>query len=255
MFTKLYGGHGPGVLEREQLLVLAARLLHALVERLLLRAIDEKRRVEDHAVADRLVRPAGDGDRLERVVDVGDVPRAHLLERALDEPAELHAREVGRARRVAADLVLEAPDLVVLALEVRDDLFAVPQHLEAELDLVLHLVEHVAERLVRGAQQLGHVVLRAEHRAERHRDHGVLAHHRLVHELVGEDVLARRIVDDDRRVAHHRGQVLIGDGEHLLSAADADGAEVALAIAPDDAVDVLSAVRCATGAWRVAVRE
>ena len=74
----------------------------------------------------------------------------------------------------------------------RIDLIAVPQHLQAELELVLHLVEHVAERVVGRPQQLDDVVARLEHRAERHRDDGVLAHHRLVDALVREHVLARR---------------------------------------------------------------
>ena len=248
MLTKLYGGHGPEYLNDKHVLVLAARFFDAFVERLLLRAIDEEGGVEDHAVADRLVRSARDGDRLERLVDVGDVARAHLLERRVDQPAELHAREVGRRRRVPADLVLEAADLVVLALEVRDDLLAIPQHLEAELDLVLHLVQHVAERLIGRAQELGDVVLRAEHGAERHRDDGELLHHRLVHELVRQDVVARGIVDDDGRVADDGREVLERDREHALPAADPDRSEVSLAVASHDAVDVLAAVHARTGA-------
>src|SRR6185503_2946793 len=40
-----------GVLEREDLLILQARLVYALVEGLLLRAVHEERGVEDHAIA------------------------------------------------------------------------------------------------------------------------------------------------------------------------------------------------------------
>ena len=70
----------------------------------------------------------------------------------------------------------------------------------------------------------------------------MLSHHRLVHEFVREHVFARRIVDHDRRVAHDRRQILEGDRGHFLSAADSDRAEVALPVAADDAVDVLTAV-------------
>ena len=114
--------------------------------------------------------------------------------------------------------------------------------LSAELDLVLHLVENVAERLIRRAQELGDVVLGAEHRAEGHRDHGELLHHRFVHELVGEHVVPRRVVDDNRRVADDGREILERHGKHALSAADADRAEVALPIASHDAVDILSTV-------------
>ena len=44
------------------------------------------------------------------------------------------------------------------------------------------------------------------------------------------------------RVAHDRGEVLEGHREDALSAADADGPEVSLAVTADDAVHVLSTV-------------
>src|SRR6185503_2597761 len=58
----------------------------------------------------------------------------------------------------------------------------------------------------------------------------------------GEDVVARRVVDDDRRVAHDGREVLKGDREDLLAAANADRAEVALTVASHNAVDVLPAL-------------
>ena len=79
-----------------------------------------------------------------------------------------------------------------------------------------------------------------------HRDDGELLHHRLVDELVGEDVVARRVVDHDRRVAHDRREVLKGHGEDPLSAADADCPKVPLALAAYNAVDVLSALESET---------
>src|ERR1051325_5454172 len=187
-------------------------------------------------------------------MNVGDVTRAHLLQGAFDETAELHAREIGGAGGVAADLVLEPADLIVVALDLGDNLLSLPNDLETELDLVPHLVEHVAERLVRGAEQLTDVILRTEDGAEGHRDDRVLAHHRLVHELVREDVLARRVVDDDRRVADHRGEVVEVDGVHALSATDADRSEFAGTIAADDAVDVFAAFPSAGDRMRVRFR-
>ena len=81
-----------------------------------------------------------------------------------------------------------------------------------------------------------------EHRAEGHRDHREVAHHGLVDPLVGEHVLARRIVDLQRRVGDHGRDVLVIDRVDLGGlAADADGAEAQRLGRLDDAVDVLAA--------------
>ena len=72
MLTKLYGGHGPGVLER-QLVVALADVLDPRVERLLELAGDEERRVHDHPVADRLVRARRDRDVAQRLEDLRHV--------------------------------------------------------------------------------------------------------------------------------------------------------------------------------------
>ena len=71
----------------------------------------------------------------------------------------------------------------------------------------------------------------------------MLLHHRLVHELVRQHVLPRRIVNDDRRVADNCSEVMKRHGVHPLSAANADCAEFALPIAANDAVDVFPTVR------------
>src|SRR5215210_5844161 len=86
----------PGVLEGEQILVLPADLLHLLVERFFGPAIHQKRGVENHAVADNLVAPAGDRYVLELLVNVRHVPVARVLHRSLDETAQLHTRKVRR---------------------------------------------------------------------------------------------------------------------------------------------------------------
>src|SRR5947207_543333 len=138
-----------GVLEGQQLFVLERDGLHLFVERLFVLAIDEKRGVEDHSVADDLVAATGDGDVLQLFVDVGDVSITRLFHGRYHQPAQLHARKVSRGCGIAGDLVLEAADLVILALDRRDDLVAIPEHLEPELDLVLHFVEYVGEGLVR----------------------------------------------------------------------------------------------------------
>jgi hypothetical protein len=162
---------------------------------------------------------------------------------ALHQAAQLHPGEVGGALLVARDLLLQPADLLVLLLQPRHDPVPVPQHLEAELDLVPHLVQHVVEGPVRGLEQLHDVLLRPEDGAEGHGDHRELPHHRLVHQLVGEYVLPRRVVDPDGRVAHHGSEVLEVDGvDHVRIAADPDGTELPVLIALDDAVDVLAFV-------------
>src|SRR5690606_40881318 len=116
---------GAGVFEGEQVLVAQGDLLHRLVESLLAVALDEEGGVQDHAVADRLVGAGGDGGGLQGVVDIAYVAVAGLLEGSLDESAELHAGEVGRALSAAIDLVLEAANLFVLLLDGGDDLLPV----------------------------------------------------------------------------------------------------------------------------------
>src|ERR1051326_5697330 len=200
--------------------------------------------VHDHLVADRLVRARGDGGVAQRLVDLAHVRVGLRLQRRLHHAPELHAREVRRRRRVRRDLVLEPADLLVLRLDLADDLVLVPVHLEAELDLPLHLLEHVAERLVRPFEELLDVVLGAEDRAERHRQHGEVLHHQLVHVLVREGVLARRIEHDQRTVRDDGAELLVVDGVDLVAApADADRAEVLRRLGFDDAVDVLPLLR------------
>src|SRR6266540_290118 len=60
-----------GVLEGEKLFVLAADLLHFVIERLLVISVDEKGGVENHPVTDDLVAPACDRRRLQGFMDVG----------------------------------------------------------------------------------------------------------------------------------------------------------------------------------------
>ena len=239
---EVVGRPGARVLEG-QLVVPGADLLHLRVEGRLLLARHQEGGVHDHLVADGLVGAGGHRHRPQLLEDLAHVALGARLQRGVHEPAVLHAREVGRAL-LRGDLALEPPDVLVLALDLADDDVAVPQHLEAELELVLHLVEHVVEGLVGRAQQLDDVVPGLEHGAERHGDDGVLAHDRLVHALVGEDVLARGVEDLDRRVGDDGGDVLVVDGVDVgRLGADADGPELQGLVRADDAVDVLAAAR------------
>ncbi len=104
------------------------------------------------------------------------------------------------------------------------------------------LFEDVGEGLVGRAQQLHDVVVGLEDGAERHRDDGVLLHHRLVDALVGEDVLAGRVLNDHRRVRDDRGDVAVVDGVDLGPIRpDAELPEAQRAIRFDHAVDILAA--------------
>src|SRR5690606_99797 len=93
---EVVGRPGPRVLEGQQALVALAQPAHRLVELVLARPLDEEGGVQDHAVADELVRLAGHGERLELGVEVRNELVRALLERRLDEAAELDPREVGR---------------------------------------------------------------------------------------------------------------------------------------------------------------
>src|SRR6185312_13520248 len=86
---------GPGVLEHKQVLEAPAQLLHDFVECPLAGAVDQKRGVQDHAIANDLVASARNRHALELLVDRRDVTTGAFFKCAFDEPAELHAREVG----------------------------------------------------------------------------------------------------------------------------------------------------------------
>ncbi len=153
----------------------------------------------------------------------------------------LHPREVGRPL-LPGDLVLQSADVLVLALDLANRLIAIPQHLEPELELVLHLVEHVAERLGRRSQELDDVFARLEDGAERHRDDGVLPHDGFVDALVREDVFPRRVEHLERRVGDNGRQVLVVHRVDIRRIrADANGAEAQWVARLDDAVHVLAA--------------
>src|SRR3972149_4997284 len=59
------------------------------------------------------------------------------LQRGVDQAPVLHPREVGRTL-LRRDLPLEAPDVLVVLLDLADDLVAIPEDLQPELELVLH---------------------------------------------------------------------------------------------------------------------
>ena len=124
------------------------------------------------------------------------------------------------------------------------DLVLVPVHLQAELDLAVHLLQHVGERVVRALEELLDVVLGAEDGAETHRQHGEIFHHQLVHVLVRQRVFTRRIEDDERTVGDDGGEFFVRNGVDLVAAAaDADRPEIARDIGLDDAVNVLALLR------------
>src|SRR5881296_2892846 len=109
------------VLEAELALVALADLVDLLIELILLVAHDEERRVHDHLVPDYLVRSRGDRRSLELLVDFAHVRVGFVRERLLDEPTELHAREVRRRLLIRLDLSLETAELLVLLLDLAED--------------------------------------------------------------------------------------------------------------------------------------
>src|SRR2546423_15070355 len=225
---EVVGRPGACVLEGELALVLGCDLFDLGVELLLAVALDEEGRVHNHLVADGLVRARGHSRVAQVVVDLADVRVGLLRHRRLDESAQLHAREVGRARAARRYLLLEVSYPLALLLELGDDALAIPVDLQAELDLAGHLRQHVAQGVVGSAHQLHDVVFRAEEDAEGHRQNGELAHHGLVNLLVREDVLARRVVDLYGRVRDDRREAVVVDCVDLVAApADADGDETA----------------------------
>src|SRR3989454_12733908 len=211
------------------------------VEELGLIATDEERGVHDHLVPDHLVGTRGDRGFAKLVVDLPDVRIRLVAERLLDHAAELHPREIRRRLLVRLDLRLETPQLLVLLFELGQDGIAVPVHLEAELELVLHFLEDVTEHVVRVLEELDRVFFGLEQGPEAHRHGGepVVDHDDLVDVLVVERVLARGVVHLERGVSHYGGEVTVVNGEDfVVSATNADLPEASRLLGLDDAVDV-----------------
>ena len=136
------------------------------------------------------------------------------------------------------------PDVFVLVLDLRDHRVAIPEHLEAEFQLVLHLREHVVEGVVGRAQQLECILAGLEDRPEGHRNDRMVAHHGLVDVLVSQHVLARRIERANRHIRHDRREIPVVDGVNAAHLArDRAQSELQRLVRPDDAIDVFAPVR------------
>src|SRR5213593_3588915 len=118
---EVVGRPGAGVFEAELPLRALADLVDFLIELILLVARDEKRGVHDHFVPDHLVRARSDRRSLELLVYLAHVRVGLVRERLLNEPTELHAREVRRRLLIRFDLGLEATELLVLLLDLAKD--------------------------------------------------------------------------------------------------------------------------------------
>src|SRR5919204_3936361 len=182
-----------GVAERELALVARGDFLHFGVEDRGRVALDQERGVHDHPLANWLVGPRGDRRVAQILVDLAHVGVGFVGQRLLDHAPELHAREVRRGLLVLDDLLFEPADVLIIPLHLGQHLVAVPIHLETEFELVLHLLQHVAQGVVGVLEELNDVLLGLEERAEAHR-HGREAalDDRLVDVRVGQHVLARR---------------------------------------------------------------
>src|SRR4051812_10807172 len=171
-----------GKLERE-LVVTLTDVADARVERLFGASCDQECGIHDHPVANRLIRARRHGDVSQRFEDLAHVALRPRLQRGIDQAPVLHASEIGGSC-LRRNLPFQAVDVFVFRLDLMNDQVAIPQNFQSELQLILHLVQHVGERVVRGPQELDDVVVGLEDRAERHRNDGVLLHDRLVDALM-----------------------------------------------------------------------
>src|SRR5262245_25641288 len=148
------------VLER-QLVERGRDFLDAAVERRLLIALHEKCRGHDHLVPDSTVHARGDGNIAQPLQEFRDISLGTLLERTVDQPSVLHPGEIG-GPLLRGNFRLQAMDVLVFLFDLANDLVTVPQHLETDFELVLHLRQHIGKRIVGGAQQLDDVFARLE---------------------------------------------------------------------------------------------
>src|SRR5437588_8952731 len=130
---EVVGRPGACVLEEELAFVLGGDLFDVSVELSLAFALDEEGGVHNHLVADGLVGARGDSRVAQVVVDLADIRVGLLRHGRLDEAAQLHAREVGRACAARRDLLLEVAYLLALLFEFGDDALSVPVDLQPEL--------------------------------------------------------------------------------------------------------------------------
>ncbi len=212
-----------GVPEGELAFVALRDFLHAPIEELRPITLHQKRHVHNHFVADRLVRTRRDRTFTQVLVDIANVRVGTVGQRLLNHAAELHACKVRRLLAFS-DLFSEATNALIVALDVRQDLFARPVDAQTKLQLVLHLDQHVAQIDVRVFEELDDIFFGLEQRAEAHRDGRVAAFDDdFVDVLVGQDILARRVVDDQPRAADDRREVFVVDCVDVVSAsANAD---------------------------------
>src|SRR6185436_950673 len=82
------------VLERELAFVLRSNLFHFLIKLSFTITLDQKRRVHDHAIADRLVRARSDCRVAQLRIDLANVSVGLISQCGFDKTSELHAREV-----------------------------------------------------------------------------------------------------------------------------------------------------------------
>src|SRR5919204_4625490 len=119
---------GPGLAER----------LHLGIKRLLLALVHQERGVEEHHIAEIIVYPCLDGQRLKRVQERSGLRLTLLLERGCDKLAQLDALVPGRLGWLAGQAIPQRADVVVLGHDVSKDPLLVPQDLELELDAPPH---------------------------------------------------------------------------------------------------------------------
>ena len=118
MLTKLYGGHGPVYLN----VSLSNRAPIAFT--CASNAASWSRETRNAAFM-IILSPIGlfdarrDRDVAQRLEDLGHVPLRSRLQRGVDQPAVLHAREVGRPL-LRRDLLLQPADVLVLGLDLLD---------------------------------------------------------------------------------------------------------------------------------------
>src|SRR6185295_1709542 len=203
---------GSAVFEGKLSFILGGDLFDLEVELGLPIAFDEKCRVHNHLVAYGLIGARGDSRILQDGVDLSNVRVGLLRESRLYQPAQLHSRKIGRTGSPHGDLILQLANLFVLLFDFGYDEVAVPVDLQSELYFALHLGEHVAQGIVGSANQLDDILFGAKKSSEGPWQDSEIAHNRFVDLFMRENIVASRIVNNERGIGDDGRQTLIMDG-------------------------------------------
>src|SRR5262245_43664386 len=217
---------GPAVFEAEFAIVPGRDLFYFLIEFALGLSLNQKCSIHYHLVADRLISPRGDGGIAKNGIHFPNIGVRLLRESRFNKTAELHPGKVSGPCRARNDLLFEVANLLILLFDFGNYPLAIPIDLQAVFDFTLHLVKDITQSVVGCPYQFDNILFGPKKGSKRHWQHRKFLHHGLIDRLVGEEVVASGVIDNEGSIGDNGGQPLMMDSIDIVStSADSDGAE------------------------------